>query len=139
MAETITEGCARLGLRMTPQRRIIASVLETSRDHPDAEALHARATAQDPRISLATVYRTLRLFEDNGLLDKLEFPGERARYEDARRAHHDHLIDIETGKVIEFVDGEIEALQKKIAARLGYELTGHRLELYGTPAKTADD
>ena len=118
---------------MTDQRRVIARVIEASGDHPDVEELHARATAIDARISIATVYRTVKLFEEAGLLDKLEFGDGRARYENAEREHHDHLIDMNSGEVIEFVDPEIEALQDKIAMRLGYRLKGHRLELYGVP------
>ncbi len=118
---------------MTGQRRIIAGVLEESKDHPDAEELYNRASAVDAGISLATVYRTVKLFEENGILEKVEFGDGRARYEDAEREHHDHLIDINTGDVIEFVDPEIEALQEKIAAKLGYRLTGHKLELFGVP------
>ena len=139
MTKTILERCAAKGLRMTGQRRTIAAVLQDSRDHPDAEELYARATRRDPRISLATVYRTVKLFEENGILDRLEFGDGRARYEDARRAHHDHLIDTETGKVIEFVDPEIEALQERIARKLGYRLTGHRVELFGEPLKDERD
>jgi Fur family ferric uptake transcriptional regulator len=135
MAGKILEKCAERGLRMTEQRRIIATVLEEATDHPDAEELYARALKIDPKISLATVYRTVRLFEDNGILDKHEFGDGRARYEQADREHHDHLIDITTGEVIEFVDPEIEALQEKIARKLGYRITGHRLELYGIPIK----
>lgn len=135
MRQTIIERCEAKGLRMTEQRRVIAQVLEESVDHPDAEVLYTRACAVDPKISLATVYRTLRLFDEAGILDKLEFGDGRARYEDAERAHHDHLIDLTTGAVIEFVDAEIEALQEKIAARLGYRLKGHRLELFGVPTK----
>jgi len=120
---------------MTGPRRVIAQVLQDSADHPDVEELHARATAIDPRISLATVYRTVKLFDEEGILDKVEFGDGRARYEDAERDHHDHLIDLTTGRVIEFVDPEIEALQERIAARLGYRLKGHRLELYGVPLK----
>lgn len=123
------------GLRMTGQRRVVAQVLETSLDHPDVEELYARAQVIDPGISIATVYRTVKLFEEAGILDKLEFGDGRARYEDAERDHHDHLIDLNTGQVIEFVDPDIEALQDKIAAKLGYELRGHRLELYGVPLK----
>ncbi|MCC6006610.1 MAG: transcriptional repressor [Rhodobacteraceae bacterium] len=130
-ADSLIARCEALGLRMTGQRRVVAQVLEEATDHPDVEALHARASARDPRISLATVYRTVKLFEDNGLLDRLEFGDGRARYEDAERAPHDHLIDIETGEVIEFTDPDIEALQERIAARLGYRLKGHRLELFG--------
>ena len=116
---------------MTGQRRTIAAVLDRSDDHPDVEELYARAAAQDPRISLATVYRTVKVFDESGILEKVDFGDGRARYEDAERAHHDHLIDLATGQVIEFVDPEIEALQEKIAAKLGYRLKGHRLELYG--------
>jgi Fur family ferric uptake transcriptional regulator len=135
MRDTITERCAAKGLRMTGQRRVIARVLEISDDHPDVEELHARAAARDPRISVATVYRTVKLLEESGIIDKLEFGDGRARYEDAERAHHDHLIDVNTGDVIEFVDPEIEALQERIAAKLGYRLVGHRLELYAVPHK----
>ena len=104
-------------------------------DHPDVEELYARASSVDPKISIATVYRTVKLFEEAGIVDKLEFGDGRARYEDAERDHHDHLIDINSGQVIEFVDSEIEALQERIARKLGYELRGHRLELYGVPLK----
>ncbi len=135
MRLTISERCEAKGLRMTGQRRTIARALESSPDHPDAEVLYARACAIDPKISLATVYRTVKLIDEAGILDKLEFGDGRARYEDAERTHHDHLIDLETGKVIEFVDPDIEALQEKIAAKLGYRLTGHRLELFGVPVK----
>ncbi|MEP0953431.1 MAG: transcriptional repressor [Paracoccaceae bacterium] len=120
---------------MTGQRRIIADVLEDAEDHPDVEELYRRASAIDSNISLATVYRTVKLFEEAGILDKLEFGDGRARYEDAERDHHDHLIDISSGEVIEFVDPEIEALQEKIAERLGFDLKGHRLELYGVRRK----
>jgi len=135
MSDTITDRCEAKGLRMTDQRRTIASVLEDSDDHPDVEELYARASGRDPRISIATVYRTVKLFEEAGILDKLEFGDGRARYEDAEREHHDHLIDMNSGEVIEFVDPEIEALQEKIARKLGYTLKGHRLELYGVPLK----
>ncbi len=135
MSQTIIERCEARGLRMTGQRRVIARVLEESPDHPDAEVLYARACAVDPKISLATVYRTVRLFDEAGILDKLEFGDGRARYEDAERTHHDHLSDIETGQVIEFVDPDIEKLQEKIAAKLGFQLVGHRLELFGVPLK----
>ena len=133
MTDTITSRAETRGLRMTGQRRTVAAVLEASDDHPDVEELHARAAAADPRISIATVYRTVKLFEEAGILDKVEFGDGRARYEDAERDHHDHLIDMHSGEVIEFVDAEIEALQERIAARLGYRLRGHRLELYGVP------
>lgn len=131
MSKTIIARCEARGLRMTGQRRTIATVLEQSDDHPDVEELHARASRIDPGISIATVYRTVKLFEEAGILERLEFGDGRARYEDADRDHHDHLIDLVTGEVIEFVDPEIEALQERIAAKLGYELRGHRLELYG--------
>ena len=123
--------CADKGLRITEQRRIIARVLSESDDHPDVELLHERANKIDSGISIATVYRTVRLFEEAGILDRHDFGDGRARYEAAPEAHHDHLIDVETGKVVEFVDPEIEALQKQIAAKLGYRLVDHRLELYG--------
>ncbi len=133
MSDTIIARCEAKGLRMTGQRRTIAQVLEQSADHPDVEELYARASAIDAGISIATVYRTVKLFEEAGILDRLEFGDGRARYEDAERDHHDHLIDMQSGEVIEFVDPEIEALQEKIAAKLGYKLKGHRLELYGVP------
>ncbi len=135
MGVTIISRCEDKGLRMTGQRRVIAEVLESSRDHPDVEELYARAQAVDPRISIATVYRTVKLFEEAGILEKVEFGDGRARYEDAERDHHDHLIDMNSGKVIEFVSPEIEALQEKIAEKLGYRLKGHKLELYGVPIK----
>ncbi|PCJ76371.1 MAG: transcriptional repressor [Rhodobacteraceae bacterium] len=130
---TIIARCEAAGLRMTGQRRVVAQVLQESDDHPDVEELYARASKVDDGISLATVYRTVKLFEETGILERLEFGDGRARYEDAEREHHDHLIDINTGQVIEFVDPEIEALQEKIAKKLGYELRGHKLELYGVP------
>jgi Fur family ferric uptake transcriptional regulator len=135
MPETILERCEAKGLRMTGQRRTIAAVLEDSTDHPDVEELYARASARDAAISLATVYRTVKLFEEAGILERVEFGDGRARYEDGDREHHDHLIDLASGEVIEFVDPEIEALQEKIAERLGYRLKGHKLELYGVPLK----
>ena len=135
MNDTILERCEAKGLRMTDQRRVIAVVLDDASDHPDVEALYGRASAIDPKISLATVYRTVKLFEEAGILEKHDFGDGRARYEDSERDHHDHLIDMTTGEVIEFVDPEIEALQEKIAAKLGYSLKGHRLELYGVRAK----
>ncbi len=135
MSETLAERAESKGLRMTGQRRTIATVLDEAADHPHVEELHARAAAVDPGISIATVYRTVKLFEEAGLLERVEFGDGRARYEDAERDHHDHLIDLQTGEVIEFVDEEIEALQEKIAARRGYELRGHRMELYGVRRK----
>ncbi len=136
MPETIIERCETKGLRMTGQRRIIAGVLEDADDHPDVEELYARASALDSAISIATVYRTVKLFEEAGILERVEFGDGRARYEDAERDHHDHLIDLNSGEVIEFVDPDIEALQEKIAAKLGYQLKGHKLELYGVPIKS---
>jgi len=123
--------CQQRGLRITEQRRVIAKVLSESSDHPDVDQLHARAAAIDPGISIATVYRTVRLFEEAGILDRHDFGDGRARYEAAPEAHHDHMIDVETGNVIEFVDPELEALQRQIAERLGYRLVDHRLELFG--------
>lgn len=123
--------CADKGLRITEQRRVIARVLSDAEDHPDVEALHVRAVAIDPGISIATVYRTVRLFEEAGILERHDFGDGRARYEAAAEAHHDHLIDVESGRVIEFVDPELEALQKAIAEKLGYRLVDHRMELYG--------
>ena len=123
--------CAEKGLRITEQRRVIARVLSEAEDHPDVEALHARAAAIDSGISIATVYRTVRLFEEAGILERHDFGDGRSRYEAAAETHHDHLIDVETGKVIEFADDELETLQKKIAERLGFRLVDHRMELYG--------
>lgn len=139
MTTTILERCEANGLRMTDQRRVIASVLQGAADHPDVEELYNRAAAVDPKISLATVYRTVKLFEETGILEKHEFGDGRARYEAADREHHDHLIDVHSGAVIEFVDPEIEALQERIAAKLGYRLMGHRLELYAVPLTDKDD
>jgi Fur family ferric uptake transcriptional regulator len=133
--DTIIARCEAKGLRMTEQRRVIARVLQGCTDHPDVEELYARASNVDAGISIATVYRTVKLFEESGILERHEFGDGRARYEDAEREHHDHLINIQTGEVIEFVDKEIEELQEKIAAKLGYDLRGHRLELYGVPKK----
>jgi Fur family ferric uptake transcriptional regulator len=134
--DTIELRCELAGLRMTGQRRVIANVLQEAEDHPDVEELYKRATLIDPAISIATVYRTVKLFEEAGILEKLEFGDGRARYEDAERDHHDHLIDMQSGEVIEFIDSEIELLQERIAKRLNYKLLGHRLELYGTKLLT---
>ena len=123
--------CAERGLRITEQRRVIAKVLSESTDHPDVEKLHERAVALDPGISIATVYRTVRLFEEAGILDRHDFGDGRARYEAAPEAHHDHMIDVESGRVLEFVDPELEALQRQIAERLGFRLVDHRMELFG--------
>jgi Fur family ferric uptake transcriptional regulator len=125
--------CAEKGLRMTEQRRVIARVLSDATDHPDAEELYRRASAVDPHISIATVYRTVRLFEDAGILARHDFRDGRSRYEEAHDTHHDHLIDVQSGRVIEFKSEEIETLQRKVAAELGFELIDHRLELYGVP------
>ena len=127
--------CADKRLRMTGQRRVIARVLSAAKDHPDVEEVYRRANAVDPRISLSTVYRTLRLFAAKGILERHDFGAGRGRYEEATRRHHDHLIDIETGKVIEFQNDEIEQLQERVARELGFSLVGHKLELYGTPIK----
>lgn len=134
-SETLEEQCAKKGMRMTDQRRVIAQVIEAAIDHPDVEELYRRASAQDPRISLSTVYRTLNLFEEAGLVTKHDFKDGRARFEPIPDEHHDHLIDIRSGKVIEFRNEEIEAIQDLIAKRLGYKLVDHRLELYAVPLK----
>lgn len=131
--------CAERGLRITEQRRVIARVLSESTDHPDVEKLHERAVAIDPGISIATVYRTVRLFEEAGILDRHDFGDGRARYEAAPEAHHDHMIDVETGKVIEFVDPELEALQRQIATKLGFRLVDHRMELFGVRLEREDN
>ena len=125
--------CVDKGLRMTDQRRVIAKVLSDSADHPDAEELYRRAVAIDPHISIATVYRTVKLFEDAGILERHDFRDRRSRYEEAPENHHDHLIDVQTGSVIEFRNEEIEKLQRRVAEELGFELIDHRLELYGIP------
>ena len=127
--------CADKRLRMTGQRRVIARVLSAAKDHPDVEEVYRRANAVDSRISLSTVYRTLRLFAAKGILERHDFGAGRGRYEEATRRHHDHLIDIETGKVIEFRNEEIEEIQERVARELGFSLVGHKLELYGTPIK----
>ena len=131
MPNWIEKKCVENGLRMTEQRKVIAQVLSDADDHPDAEELYARSAAIDPKISLATVYRTVRLFSDASIIETHDFRDGRARYETADDDHHDHLIDVQSGEVIEFMDEEIEELQKKIAEKLGYELVDHRLELYG--------
>ena len=131
--------CAERGLKMTDQRRVIARVLSDASDHPDVEAVHRRATAIDPNISIATVDRRVRLFEEAGILAKHDFGDGRARYEETPDEHHDHLIDIQSGKVVEFHNDEIEELQRKIAEKAGYRLVGHRLELYGIPLDGKSD
>ncbi len=129
--KTISERCRNAGIRMTGQRRLIIKVLENSKDHPDVETLFERSNKIDNKVSIATVYRTVKLLQNAGILEKLEFNNGRSRFEDAVRKHHDHLIDLDTGKVIEFIDEEIEHIQNKIANKLGYDLVGHKLELYG--------
>ena len=131
MTSRLERLCIDKGLKMTEQRRVIARVLSEAIDHPDAEELHRRAAAVDSNISLATVYRTVRLFEEASILERHDFGDGRSRYEAAAESHHDHLIDVETGNVIEFVDEELEELQRRIAARLGFRLVDHRMELYG--------
>lgn len=132
MSTRIEERCREKGLKMTEQRRVIARVLSDARDHPDAGAVYQRAAAIDSRISMATVYRTIRLFEECNVLDRHDFGDGRARYEEASREHHDHLIDVESGNVIEFQNPDIERLQREVARQLGFKLVDHRLELYGT-------
>jgi Fur family transcriptional regulator, ferric uptake regulator len=134
-ATRIEKLCVEKGLRMTDQRRVIARVLSEAVDHPDAEELYRRASAVDPHISIATVYRTVKLFEDAGILERHDFRDGRSRYEEAPEAHHDHLIDVQSGAVIEFRNEDIEKLQRRIAEELGFELVDHRLELYGVPKK----
>ena len=130
--------CLKKGLRITEQRRVIARVLGEVDDHPDVEALHRRVAAIDPKISIATVYRTVKLFEEASIIERHEFQGGRSRYETVQDEHHDHLIDVETGSVIEFHDPELEALQARIAARLGFRLVDHRMELYGVRIKPGE-
>ena len=130
--------CIEKGMRMTDQRRVIARVLSAAQDHPDVEELYRRAHALDPHISIATVYRTVRLFEESGIIERHDFRDGRSRYEEAGDDHHDHLIDTKSGEVVEFFDAEIEALKEAIAERLGYKLIGHKLELYGVPLDKAD-
>ncbi|WP_029351445.1 Fur family transcriptional regulator [Bosea sp. 117] len=130
---SIEEACVTLGLRMTDQRRVIARVIADAQDHPDVEELHRRAAAVDDRISISTVYRTVKLFEDAGIIERHDFLDGRSRYEPVPDEHHDHLIDLRSGHVVEFQSEEIERLQEEIARKLGYRLVGHRLELYGVP------
>ena len=132
---TLEDKLSRTGVRMTAPRRVLSRVLGSATDHPDVEELHRRAQQIDPGISLATVYRTVRLFEESGIIERHDFRDGRSRYEETPDHHHDHLIDMKTGKVIEFTDDEIENLQNAIAARLGYKLVDHRLELYGVPVE----
>lgn len=135
MTSRIEEACIRKGMKMTGQRRVIAKVLSEADDHPDVEEVYRRSTAIDPKISIATVYRTVRLFDEENILERHDFGDGRSRYEQAGDDHHDHLIDIKTGEVIEFTNEEIEAIQKKIADEHGFRLVGHKLELYGVREK----
>jgi len=135
LSKTLEELCAERGMRMTDQRRVIARVLQESADHPDVEELYRRSSAVDPRISISTVYRTVKLFEDAGIIERHDFRDGRSRYETVPEEHHDHLIDLKNSVVIEFHSPEIEALQEKIAREHGFKLVDHRLELYGVPLK----
>lgn len=139
MPSNLEKRCVEKGLRMTEQRRVIARVLSEASDHPDVETVYERASAIDKRIGLATVYRTLRLFEEANILERHDFGDGRARYEEAPDEHHDHLIDVQSGRVIEFKNPAIEALQAKVAEELGYRLVDHRLELYGVPLAPSDE
>ncbi|SDR24859.1 Fur family transcriptional regulator [Pseudovibrio sp. Tun.PSC04-5.I4] len=130
---TLIEMCAHKGMRMTDQRRVIADVIQTSEDHPDVEELYRRASHIDPKISISTVYRTVKLFEDSGIIERHDFRDGRSRYETVSDEHHDHLIDLRTGDVIEFRSEEIEKMQEEVARKLGFKLVDHRLELYGIP------
>ena len=132
MTDTLEELCKKRGVRLTEQRKVIAKVMTSSSDHPDVDELHKRVNKIDSKISIATVYRTVKLFEEAGVVSKHDFKGGKARYEKSPEEHHDHLIDVNSGEIIEFVDEDIELLQKKVADKLGYTLVDHRLELYGT-------
>ena len=135
MSSDIENKCLKKGVRLTEQRRFIAKVMSESNDHPDVDELHKRVSKIDSKISIATVYRTVKLFEESGIVSKHDFKGNKARYEQAPQEHHDHLIDINTGEIIEFVNEDIEKLQKQVAEKLGYKLVDHRLELYGSNIK----
>ena len=135
MSNVIENKCIEKGVRLTDQRRLIAKVMSEAQDHPDVDELHKRVNKFDSKISIATVYRTVKLFEEAGIVEKHDFKGNKARYEQAPREHHDHLIDINTGEITEFVNEDIEKLQKKVAEKLGYKLVDHRLELYGSKIK----
>ena len=135
MNDDVESKCIKKGLRLTDQRKLIAQVMSESEDHPDVDELHKRVNKLDSKISIATVYRTVKLFEEAGIFAKHEFKGTKARYEQTTREHHDHLIDINTGEIIEFVNQDIEKLQKEVAEKLGYKLVDHRLELYGSKIK----
>ena len=135
MSSVIENKCIKKGIRLTDQRKLVATVMSESNDHPDVDELHKRVNKVDPKISIATVYRTVKLFEEAGVISKHDFKGNKARYEGASQEHHDHLIDVNTGEIIEFVNHDIEQLQKKVAEKLGYNLVDHRLELYGAKIK----
>jgi len=135
MSETIEQKCLAKGVKLTDQRKIIAKTMSDSQDHPDVDELYKRASKIDSKISIATVYRTVKLFEEAGIVAKHDFKGGKARYEELNEGHHDHLIDIKTGEIIEFVDDEIEKLQQKVADKYGYKLVDHKLELYGIKKK----
>ena len=135
MSSDIENKCIKKGVRLTDQRKLVAKVMSESQDHPDVDELHKRVIKLDAKISIATVYRTVKLFEEAGIVAKHDFKGNKARYEQAPQEHHDHLIDINTGEIIEFVNEDIEKLQKKVAEKLGYKLVDHRLELYGSKTK----
>ena len=136
MTSEIEKKCIKNGVRLTDQRRLVAKVMSDSKDHPDVDELHKRVNKLDSKISIATVYRTVKLFEESGILAKHEFKGGKARYEELNEGHHDHLIDVKSGEIIEFVDEEIEKLQEKIADKYGYRLVDHKLELYGVKKKS---
>ena len=136
MNESIVQKCLLKGVKLTDQRKIIAKVMSQSKDHPDVDELYKRVSKIDPKISIATVYRTVKLLEEEGIIAKHDFKGKKARYEELSESHHDHLIDVKTGEIVEFVDEEIEILQKKVAEKLGYNLIDHKLELYGIKKKT---
>ena len=136
MTDTIEQKCISKGVKLTDQRKLIAKTMSEADDHPDVSELYNRVSKVDSKISIATVYRTVKLFEETGILAKHDFKGGKARYEEMRESHHDHLIDIKSGEIIEFVDDEIEKLQKKVAEKYGYDLVDHKLELYGIKKKT---
>ena len=136
MKDSIEQKCIAKGVKLTDQRRIIAQVMSQSEDHPDVDELYKRVSKIDSKISIATVYRTVKLFEEAGIVAKHDFKGGKARYEEISESHHDHLIDVKTGEIIEFVDQEIENLQKKVAEKYGYDLVDHKLELYGVKKKS---
>ena len=136
MSETIEQKCLAKGVKLTDQRKIIAKIMSEANDHPDVDELYSRVSKIDSKISIATVYRTVKLFEETGIVTKHEFRGGKARYEQLMESHHDHLIDVKSGEIIEFVDDEIEKLQKKVAEKYGYELVDHKLELYGIKKKS---